>query len=223
MAKGDMIRILNHSEYSFQIICHHKQYILVPEQRVELCPDDSSIEIELIQLPQTIKWSLLKILSLIFGLILAPILNLFLMEFPTFTDGNSPLLIHAKYLLKADATQKDILLRLVESTYDGQSVKSPKITLENADISLLSESYEINQQSIKDSIFYCIYNRVFLAFLGLVLITLALINIHEIAIKILLVVIFFPLLLVPIISTIISARKQKKRLYERLASFTDLG
>ena len=220
MATSNTIRIFNHSEYCFKIIHDHNEYTLDPQHSVELYLDDTSVEIELVQLSQTIRWNILKIFSLILGLIFIPILNLVLMVPLSFTNEISPLLVHGRYLLKADVTQETIILRLLESTYDGQCIKTPKIKFENTNLSLLKESYEINQKNIKGGIFYCIYNVSFLVFLGLCLTIIALINVDEIAIKIMIAVIVFPLLFVPIISTIVSIRKKKIQLYKLLSSFT---
>lgn len=222
MVERDTIQIFNSSEYSFKIVCGKAHHTIDPKHSIELhlC-DDNSVEVEFVQLPQTVKWNIFKFFGFILGLIFIPILNLFLMEIPNFTDEISPLLVRARYLLKADITQETITLRLTESAYDGQSIKPPKIKFKNAETTLLNESYEINQKNIKDSIFYCIYSISFLVFLGFGLTTVAFININEIAIKIMLAVILFPLLLVPIISTIVSIREKKTHLYELLLTFIE--
>lgn len=208
------------SNLTFKINYNDSEYILDRKHPVQLSFDEQSIEFHITQL--TVKVNILNILCTIVGILIAPIVSLLFLSFPTFYDGLNPLLVKGKYIFTPDSSNNEILLKLQESRYNGKKLVKPNFSVNYGKLDIIEETYEINHRDIRNSILFCTYSIGIFIFLGLILLIFFAFSVSNLAVKIVSFALLIPLILISLISNIISIVKKRTQLYRELSNIKNI-
>lgn len=203
--------VLFSSDTALQMNCNGKIYE-IGKKPIPVLLNMSETVVQIREVENSARWSFFRFVLLIFGLILAPAIQMFLIFPPKFYDGLSPILLNGTYSLKMPETADSAVFVIDSSSFDGKTVRKPVLHLDKGELKLQEEKCTVNHKGIRDNTFYGIYSICFRSLLSIAFVVLMFVGVSDLTVRILLLAFLTPLLLLSLLTTGIGLAKHKKHL-----------
>ena len=204
--------VASNSDISFKMTYNECEYY-VSKEPITITFDSTKVIVEIQEVPDSFKYTVLNVITFIIGLLITPILNALFFHFPKFSDGLTPLLLNGKYILEFSSTQKEVIFSICESAFDGSQVMYPSINVKTGKLIPIKETHLINFIDIKHSIFCCKYNICSWIFTGTIISILLFLGVEDLALRCLVLIFLLPFLVISWITNFIFIKKQKNNLF----------